>query len=194
MSSPQDFILKLRKALNRFGGYGITALCELTPTRTSSTPLVSVVIATYNRPGNLAVAVESVLRQSYPHFEILVVGDACTDNTEQVVRLIDDSRVRWHSLDKNSGSQSLPNNIGIANARGKYLAYLGHDDIWLPNHLSVLVRAMEKDRLSVATTRCLIVGPEGSNALFLSGPGLLDAQGITPLRRLHCAIQKTLSM
>ncbi len=180
MTPGPTFFRKVAKGLNRLGGYGATALWELFSIRTPSNPLVTVVIATFNRPENLRVAIESVLRQSYRDLEILVVGDACTDNTEQVVRSVRDSRVQWHSLGRNSGSQSLPNNLGIAKARGKYIAYLGHDDIWLPNHLSVLVRAMEYGRLNVATTRCLIVGPEGSNALFLSGPGLVDTQGITP--------------
>jgi glycosyltransferase involved in cell wall biosynthesis len=108
-------------------------------------PLVTVVIATYNRAGTLKYAIESVLWQSFKNFELWVVGDACTDNTEEIVHSFrHDPRVFWYNLPKNSGYQSRPNNEGIKRARGKYIAYLNHDDIWLPNHLQALVNHIEK--------------------------------------------------
>lgn len=108
----------------------------------SGTPQVSVVIATYNRSAALAFAVRSVLRQSFTEFECLIVGDGCTDDTDAVVAGFADARVRWLPLERNSGHQSTPNNAGIAAARGEFVAYLGHDDLWLPHHLEVLVRAL----------------------------------------------------
>lgn len=103
---------------------------------TESKPLVTVVIATYNRAETLRYAIESVLWQTYENFELWVVGDCCTDHTEEVVRsFAHDPRVNWHNLPQNSGYQSKPNNEGIRRSRANYIAYLNHDDIWLPNHL-----------------------------------------------------------
>ncbi len=165
--------------MNRLTGYLLSAIAEFGVKKTRTRPLVSVVIATYNRAGNVRLAIESVLRQSYPNFEVLVVGDGCTDNTEEVVTAIPDSRVKWLSLPNNSGSQSMPNNLGISAASGDYIAYLGHDDVWLPDHLAVLVRAMEAKSLQVASTRCFSIGPARSNALMLSGPRVGDSRRVT---------------
>jgi len=88
--------------------------------------------------------IESVLWQTFPDFEVLVIGDGCSDNTEDVVRSFDDSRIEWHNLPENTGDQSGPTNEGLRRARGKYMAYLNHDDIWLPNHLETLVEHIEE--------------------------------------------------
>src|SRR5215216_5001189 len=98
-------------------------------------PLVSVVTATYNYSSVLKYAIQSVLWQTYQNFELWVIGDACTDDSEAVVASFGDSRIHWVNLPENSGNQAVPNNEGIARARGKYIAYLGHDDLWYPNHL-----------------------------------------------------------
>ncbi len=172
---------RVRKALivlDYLAGCALSVFAEFSGPKLKSAPLVSVIIATYNRPRNLEIAIESVVRQSYQNFEILVVGDGCTDDTKHVIAGMKDDRVKWLALQENSGSQSLPNNLGLSRARGKYIAYLGHDDVWLPNHLSALIGHMEKESLDVATTRCFSIGPPGSNALILSGPRLLKTEGI----------------
>src|SRR5512132_1522262 len=80
-------------------------------------PLVSVVLSTYNWSSVLRQSVRSVLWQTYPNFELLVVGDGCTDDSEEVVASLRDERVRWHKLETNSGSQAIPNNAGLDRAR-----------------------------------------------------------------------------
>jgi len=108
-------------------------------------PLVTVVIATYNRAETLKYAIESVLWQTFRDFELWVIGDCCTDHTEKVVKSFShDPRVHWYNLPQNSGYQSKPNNEGIRRAKGEYIAYLNHDDIWLPNHLADNVEHLEK--------------------------------------------------
>jgi len=62
---------------------------------------------------------------------VIVVGDACTDDSESIVRSFGDPRVRWDNLSENSGNHALPNQRGIELARGEYVAYLSHDDLWL---------------------------------------------------------------
>jgi len=111
---------------------------------TSESPTVTAVIATYNKSSTLRWAIESVLWQTFQDFELWVVGDCCTDNSAEVVASFKDLRVHWHNLPTNTGYQSEPHNEGIRRAMGRYIAYLNHDDLWLPNHLDVLVRAAEE--------------------------------------------------
>ncbi|MBS0321813.1 MAG: glycosyltransferase family 2 protein [Proteobacteria bacterium] len=127
----------------------------------AAAPLATVVVATYNWSSVLPYAIGSVLRQDFADFELLVVGDGCTDDSEAVVAAIDDPRVRWINLPRNTGHQSAPNNEGLRQARGQLVAYLGHDDLWLPHHLSSLVRKIaDGNDLVYATTA--MVGADGT--------------------------------
>ncbi|HLX33452.1 MAG TPA: glycosyltransferase family A protein [Gaiellaceae bacterium] len=132
-------------------------------------PLVSVVIPTYNWSSVLRFAVASALAQTYPRLEVVVVGDGCTDDSEKVVASFDDERVRWHNLPENSGSQSTPNNAGIELARGEWIAYLGHDDVWLPSHLSLLMAAVLDAKADIGYAVTELIGPPGSGYRSLSG-------------------------
>lgn len=106
-------------------------------------PAVTVIIATYNKVGTLRYAVDSVLWQTYENFELWVIGDGCTDNSAGLVQSYDDPRVNWYNLPENTGYQSEPHNEGLRRSKGKYIAYLNHDDIWLPNHLQELINLIE---------------------------------------------------
>jgi glycosyltransferase involved in cell wall biosynthesis len=110
---------------------------------TTEIPRVTVIIPTYNWSSVLPYSIGSVLRQSFTNFELLVVGDGCTDDSEQVVTAIADRRLHWINLPVNTGHQSAPNNEGLRQARGSIIAYLGHDDLWLPHHLEVMVAAID---------------------------------------------------
>jgi len=108
----------------------------------SAVPRVTVIMATWNWSQVLPFSIASALGQTFSDFELLVVGDRCTDDSETVVRGIADSRVRWINLAENHGHQSGPNNEGLRQARGELIAYLGHDDLWLPHHLTLLEAAI----------------------------------------------------
>lgn len=126
------------------------------------TPRVTVIIATYNRSEVLRYAIRSVLAQTFADFELLVVGDACTDDSEQVVAGFEDPRVRWINLPTNTRHQSGPNNEGLRQARGELIAYLGHDDLWLPHHLEILTAAFDSSHCDVAHGLVVDVGPDGA--------------------------------
>ncbi len=126
-------------------------------------PRVTVIIATYNRSEVLACSIGSVLRQTYGDFELLVVGDACTDDSERVVAAIADPRVRWINLPQNTGHQSGPNNEGLHQAQGQIVAYLGHDDLWLPHHLAAHVEALDATACDLAYSLCMLVAPDGAS-------------------------------
>lgn len=127
----------------------------------SSPPRVTAIMATYNWSSVLPYSIGSVLRQTLTDFELLVVGDGCTDDSEQVVASLGDPRVRWINLPANTGHQSGPNNEGLRQARGEIIAYLGHDDLWLPHHLALLVAALDRGA-DVAAGIVSIVWPDRS--------------------------------
>ena len=97
-------------------------------------PKVSIIIPTYNRAHPLKRAIQSVLNQTYQDFEVIVVDDGSTDNTEAVVKNLNDERVRYKRHKKKKGV-SATRNTGIASARGEYIAFQDSDDIWLPEKL-----------------------------------------------------------
>lgn len=113
-------------------------------------PRVSVIIATYNRSSALHYAVASVLNQTMSDFELLVIGDGCSDDSEAVVTAFKDPRVRWINLPENSGHQSAPNNRGLQEAKGEFIAYLGHDDLWQKQHLELMVGCLENSSAGFA--------------------------------------------
>jgi len=114
-------------------------------------PLVTVCISTYNRSKLLAErCVPSVMAQTYPHLEILVVGDHCTDDTEERLRRIGDPRLRWYNLPEPSKlprnpahrrlvTGSHPKNKALELARGSWVALLDDDDAYLPEHVESLL-------------------------------------------------------
>lgn len=116
----------------------------------AETPSVTVIIATYNKEIPLRYTIESVLWQTFEDFECWVIGDCCTDGSAEVVASFDDPRLNWFNLARNSGYQSAPTNEGLRRAKGKYIAYLNDDDIWLPNHLQALVEQLDQSNFDFA--------------------------------------------
>src|SRR3954452_8082281 len=129
----------------------------------AAAPRVTVIIATYNWSAVLPYSIGSVLRQTFRDFELLVVGDGCTDDSEQVVTSIDDPRVRWINLPRNTRHQSGPNNEGLCHARGELIAYLGHDDLWLPHHLKSHVKMYDETQCDLAYSLCFTIGADESS-------------------------------
>ena len=127
-----------------------------------STPSVTIIVPTYNWSSVLPFSIGSALRQTFTDFELLVIGDGCTDDSASVVGAIGDERVRWINLATNVGHQSGPNNEGLRQARGRLVAYLGHDDLWLPHHLEWLVRAVEGGGADLAFGLTAMVRPDES--------------------------------
>ncbi|AEH89335.1 MULTISPECIES: glycosyltransferase family 2 protein [Mesorhizobium] len=122
-------------------------------------PLVSVVIATHNRPAALRQALKSVLAQTLQDFEILVIGDACRPDTAAVVGEFGDPRILYVDLPVNFGEQSGPNNIGFARARGRFVALLNHDDLWFPDHLAATTGWIDATNADVVIARGVVVEP-----------------------------------
>lgn len=95
-------------------------------------PLISVILPVYNAEGYIRESVQSILNQSYQNFEIIIIDDASTDNTLKIIKGIQDARIQIIVKNKNSGYvDSL--NLGIAKAKGCFIARMDADDISLSN-------------------------------------------------------------
>lgn len=105
---------------------------------------VSVIIPTYNRASRLMAAINSVLNQTYQYFEIIVVDDGSTDETEELINSLDDTRITYIKLEGNSGP-SHARNVGIERSRYKYIAFQDSDDLWCENKLEKQIRRIEND-------------------------------------------------
>ncbi|CAM3860365.1 glycosyltransferase family 2 protein [Smaragdicoccus niigatensis] len=120
----------------------------------------SVLLPTHNRPETLQIAIESVLAQDDPDFELLVVGDGCTDHTGDVVASFADDRIRWFDLPKSPGFGYANRNVALREARGEWIAYQTHDDIWAPDHLSLMASLLSDD-VDIAYSRPIWATPDG---------------------------------
>ena len=121
-------------------------------------PNISVVITTYNRANYVSRAIESVLRQTYPDWELVIVDDGSTDETPKVVSryLTNDGKVRY--IKQANQGLSAARNKGIAETHGKYLAFLDDDDWWVPEKLETQVTYMEaRPNVGLSYTRLRII-------------------------------------
>lgn len=106
-------------------------------------PVFSVIIPTYNRCYILWRAIQSILNQTYPFFELLIIDDASCDDTEKLVKQFSDPRIRYFKLKKNIGP-SAARNYGLGKARGEYIAYLDSDNVWHKEFLEVMYNGFKK--------------------------------------------------
>ena len=106
-------------------------------------PLFSVIIATYNRQELLPRAIDSVLRQTFRDFELIIVDNGSTDNTRMVARRENAPHVRYVLNPRPTKSCDAPRNLGIQMAKGKLVSFLDDDDIWYPDRLETVKRAFD---------------------------------------------------
>lgn len=99
--------------------------------------MVSVIMPVYNTEKYVEEAICSVLSQSYQDWELLVVDDCSTDSSVSIIKryMEQDRRIHFFQTDSSSGSPVKPRNIGVEAAKGRYIAFLDSDDIWLPDKL-----------------------------------------------------------
>ena len=125
----------------------------------SQVPAVSVVIATYNRARFLAETVDSVLKQRFQDFELIVVDDGSSDETREVLAGYSD-RLRWFHQDNRGPSAAR--NLGVRESRAPWIAIQDSDDLTAPNHLQVLYGAARRfpDSAMVFANGRYLDGPE----------------------------------
>ncbi len=96
---------------------------------------VSIIMPSYNTAEYIAESIRSVIAQTYTDWELIIVDDCSTDNTDEVIsEFLSDERIRYIKNEKNSGA-AISRNRALAEARGKYIAFLDSDDLWMPEKL-----------------------------------------------------------
>lgn len=108
-------------------------------------PTVSIIILTYNRKAFLLEALDSIFRQSYTDYEIILIDDGSTDGTQQALEGLKDKPIRYYYTE-HLGNLSQLRNLGWQYAKGTYIAFLDADDRWLPEKLAKQVSLMEADQ------------------------------------------------
>src|SRR3990172_11738749 len=106
-------------------------------------PLVSVIIPTYNGSRFIRETIQSVIGQSYSKIEIIVIDDGSTDDTSLVVKSITDQRITY--IQQKNAGVSTARNHGITVSKGDYIAFLDHDDVWLPCKLEKQLSLFEQN-------------------------------------------------
>ncbi len=148
----EDSLLKLKEAYNREPGNEILKeIYEAASVKKTKSPLVSVILPTYNRRELVQDSIKSVLDQSYRDFELIVVNDAGEDISDIIEELNSENKIRYFAHETNKGL-SAARNTGMREAKGKYIACLDDDDIYYSEHLETLVEFLENNDYQAAYT------------------------------------------
>lgn len=113
--------------------------------------LVSIVMPSYNTGRFIAESIRSVIAQTYQQWELIIVDDCSTDDTDAVVKSFHDERIRFYKNEKNSGA-AVSRNKALREAKGRWIAFLDSDDLWLPEKLEKQIDFMNKGNYAFSCT------------------------------------------
>lgn len=111
--------------------------------------MISVIVPTYNRAKVIHKSIDSILKQSYQDFEIIIVDDGSEDDTKNVIEKYNDSRIRYIINNSNIHGPSVARNIGISNSTGDYIAFNDSDDEWHSDKLEKQLDFLKKEDVDV---------------------------------------------
>lgn len=136
--------------------------------------LVSVIMPSYNTAEFIKESINSVLNQTYQNFEIIIVDDCSTDNTDEVVAEIKDERIKYIKNQKNSGA-AVSRNRALREAKGKWIAFLDSDDVWLPEKLEKQISFMKENdyRFTYTDYRIVWNGKDMEPKIYI-GPNVVN--------------------
>ena len=139
---------------------------------------VSIVMPSYNTSEYIAQSIQSVLNQTYRNWELIIVDDCSTDDTDEAVNpFLSDSRIRFFKNEKNSGA-AISRNKALRVAKGKWIAFLDSDDLWLPEKLEKQIRFMETNHFHFSYTNYSEIDSDGaSRGVVVSGPKRITKTG-----------------
>lgn len=125
--------------------------------------LVSIVTPVYNSEKFISETIDSIQNQTYKHWELILVDDCSSDNSYDIISeyIKNDKRIRYIKLEKNSGA-AVSRNTGIKNARGRFIAFLDSDDIWLPEKLEKQVKYMLDKKIGFTFTSYRYMKEDGT--------------------------------
>ena len=139
-------------------------------------PKVSVIIPAYNRAYLVSRAIQSVLNQTYKDFEVIIVDDGSTDNTEEVVKGFDDKKVRYIKHERNKGVAAT-RNTGIKATRSKYIAFQDSDDEWLPEKLEKQMAGFRNASSNIGVVYTGFLRIEGDKKTYVPSPEVTQKEG-----------------
>ena len=143
---------------------------------------VSIIMPTYNGERYIAHSIQSVLDQTYVDWELIVIDDCSDDNTCEVVASFHDPRVRLLRNNRNSGA-AVSRNYGLREAKGRWIAFLDSDDLWLPTKLAEQLEFMRSNHYAFSFTDYAIVRSDGGIEPYaFVGPSVVDER----LMRRYC--------
>lgn len=123
--------------------------------------LVSIIMPTYNCGRFIGESIRSVLAQTYTNWELLIVDDCSTDNTAEVVAAFTDPRIHYQRNEHNSGA-AVTRNTALRMAKGRYIAFLDSDDLWLPEKLEKQIAFMQQNGYAFTYANYQIMNEDGS--------------------------------
>lgn len=141
--------------------------------------LVSIIMPSYNTANYIEESVKSVIAQTYSDWELIIVDDCSTDNTDAVVSpFLTDPRIKYFKNEKNSGA-AVSRNRALREAKGKWIAFLDSDDLWLPEKLQKQIAFMESHGYHFSYTNYIEIDensePNGKN---VTGPKKITHHGM----------------
>ena len=126
--------------------------------------MVSIIMPSYNTASYIKESIQSVLNQTYTNWELIIVDDCSTDETEEVLATITDSRIKYFKNKENSGA-AISRNKALREARGQWIAFLDSDDLWLPNKLEKQINFMKNNGYKFSYTNYeeidMVTTPDG---------------------------------
>ena len=140
---------------------------------------VSIIMPSYNTAPFIAESIQSVLAQSYKDWELFIVDDCSTDNTDDVVKpFLSDQRIRYLKNEKNSGA-AVSRNRALREAKGRWIAFLDSDDLWMPEKLEKQITFMERNGYHFSYTNYAEIDVEGKrNGITVTGPKKITKTGM----------------
>ena len=140
--------------------------------------LVSIIMPSYNTATYIGLSIKSVLDQTYDNWELLVVDDCSTDNTDEVVQsFLTDDRIRYLKNDSNSGA-AVSRNRALREAKGKWIAFLDSDDLWLPDKLEKQIKYMIDNHYHFSYTNYCEIDESGEKlGVIVTGPRRITRSG-----------------
>ena len=135
--------------------------------------LVSIIMPSWNTARWIKETIESVINQTYSNWELIIVDDCSTDNTDDIVTSFNDSRIRYFKNDVNSGA-ALTRNRALREAQGEWIAFLDSDDLWYPNKLKRMINFMTTNNYSFAYHEYEKIDEESKPLnIYVSGPKIV---------------------
>lgn len=141
--------------------------------------LVSIIMPSYNTGRFISETIESVLAQTYSNWELIIVDDCSTDNTDEAVKdYLSDDRIYYIKNDQNSGA-AVSRNRALREAKGKWIAFLDSDDLWEPDKLNKQIAFMENNGYHFSYTNYVEIDEESSpTGKRVTGPKRITKQGM----------------